>query len=176
MLSVKPSKLTKKGPSSKPTKGQAAVKVLPDAALSSEENSGDSEDDGVDEEGMARLMKALGDDGLDEFETAQLRALAVDKDGSSEDDNWEDEEEGAAESSEDEENEASGEDSDEDGEEGTDEEEQIDEAEEQDVALDDVESVDEDAVPRQKIEIDNTVWDSVYIDLYPLSFCNLGCT
>jgi hypothetical protein len=31
------------------------------------------------------------------------------------------------------------------------------EGEEQDVALDDVESVDEDAVPRQKIEIDNTV-------------------
>ena len=34
----------------------------------------DEDDDGVDEEGMARLMKALGDD-LDDFAKAQISSL-----------------------------------------------------------------------------------------------------
>jgi rRNA-processing protein EBP2 len=33
--------------------------------------------DGVDEEGMARLMELLGDDGLDELGQAQLAAFAA---------------------------------------------------------------------------------------------------
>ncbi|KAJ7081867.1 eukaryotic rRNA processing protein EBP2-domain-containing protein [Mycena belliarum] len=105
---------------------------------------------------MERLMKALGDDGLDEFEQMQLHVTLggegdEDDVDSSDDDFTPDKN---VEDGSDAEREGSGSASDsadeeEDGDEG--------EGEEEDIALDDVESVDDDAVPRQKIEIDNTV-------------------
>ncbi|KAJ7364911.1 eukaryotic rRNA processing protein EBP2-domain-containing protein [Mycena albidolilacea] len=156
------------GPS-KPTK--VAKPIVPAAEADDEEDAtleeddadsdADSDDDGVDEAGMERLMNALGEDGLDEFEQMQLHVALG---GDAGDDNEEDEdtsdeeftldknaEDGASDSGSASDSDV-GEDEDED--EGDFEDE---EGEEQDVALDDVESVDEDAVPRQKIEIDNTV-------------------
>jgi rRNA-processing protein EBP2 len=156
------------GPS-KPTK--VAKPIVPAVEADDEEDAtleeddadsdSDSDDDGVDEAGMERLMNALGEDGLDEFEQMQLHVALG---GEAGDDNEEDEdtsdeeftldknaEDGASDSGSASDSDA-GEDEDEDGGDFEDEE-----GEEQDVALDDVESVDEDAVPRQKIEIDNTV-------------------
>ncbi|KAJ7184336.1 eukaryotic rRNA processing protein EBP2-domain-containing protein [Mycena filopes] len=111
---------------------------------------------------MERLMKALGDDGLDEFETLQLHVTLggdVGDEGDEDSDDTSDEEFTLGKNGE-EASDGEGSDSDSDGDEG----EFEDEGEEEegvdgdgDVALDDVESVDEDAVPRQKIEIDNTV-------------------
>ncbi|KII86944.1 hypothetical protein PLICRDRAFT_114220 [Plicaturopsis crispa FD-325 SS-3] len=108
---------------------------------------------------MSRLMNALGDDGLDEYEQAQLQIL-----GGDEDEEWDTEDEG--DESEDGENGSEGEEgsgheldgqSDAASSNGTDAEDEIEEDPEEDIALDDVDSVDEDAVPRQKIEIDNKV-------------------
>ena len=45
---------------------------------SGEESESDEEDDGVDEAGFEKLIKALGDDSLDEYDQAQLVALAGD--------------------------------------------------------------------------------------------------
>jgi rRNA-processing protein EBP2 len=105
----------------------------PDDSSSNESD----EDSGVDEQGLQNLVKALGEDGLDEFDLAQLRML----NGSPID-----------------EEEESGEDDDADA---TTESEDVDqpdvEKEEEGIALDDedVDSVDEDAVPRRKVEVDN---------------------
>ena len=134
------------------------------------ESDSDSDNDGVDEEGMERLMKALGDDGLDDFDQTQLELALGDED------NWatEDEGDGDDEASDSEEggsnvagkvyldeemDDSQEEDEDEEGEgEGEGLDENVEQGDEQDqIALDDVESVDEDAVPRQKIEIDNEV-------------------
>ena len=63
------------------SKGKApAISVEPPqpVAEDSDEQSGD-DDSGVDEEGMKKLMKALGDDGLDDYEQAQLIALMGDE-------------------------------------------------------------------------------------------------
>ena len=46
-----------------------------------EESDEEDEDDGVDEEGMQRLMRALGDEGLDEFDVAQLEGLGGESGG-----------------------------------------------------------------------------------------------
>jgi len=97
------------------------------------------QDSGVDEEGLQNLVRALGEDGLDEFDLTQLRMLA----GSPVD-------------------EESGED---DGADPTNESEDIEQAdgeeaeEEEGIALDDedVDSVDEDAIPRRKVQVDNKV-------------------
>lgn len=141
----------------------------------------DSDDEGVDEEGMARLMQALGKDGLGEFEQAQLQALAGDEDdaGGSGDDEWEtdgedvEDAEGASGSGSDgEDADAATGDEDEDAAGGSDAASDGENAAEGagDIALDDVEdSVDEDAVPRQKIEIDNKV-RTITIFLTPFSF------
>ncbi|KAJ7647044.1 eukaryotic rRNA processing protein EBP2-domain-containing protein [Roridomyces roridus] len=106
---------------------------------------------------MERLMKALGDDGLDDYEQMQLHAVLG---GDEDEDDEEDSSftlENAADTADDNGGSESedGSDAGEDGEE--DEDEGEDSEEEEDVALDDVESIDDDAVPRQKIEIDNTV-------------------
>lgn len=141
-----------------------------------EEEDEDEEED-VSEEGMARLMKALGENGLDDFAQAELRALAgADSDeGDADNDaeNLTDDELGEEDSEEDEV--AEGSDSEEeDGSEeddnkhqgndnavddhtNEDDDEKEAEEEEGDIPLDDALSVDEDAVPRQKIEIDNKV-------------------
>ncbi|KAJ7464751.1 eukaryotic rRNA processing protein EBP2-domain-containing protein [Mycena galericulata] len=122
------------------------------------EDDGDSENGGVDEEGMERLMKALGDDGLDEFEQMQLHlTLGGDEAGEEGDDNDDDSSDGEFTLEEAGGEVSDGEGSDSDFEGGEEDEEEDEEGEEDDVALDDVESVDDDAVPRQKIEIDNTV-------------------
>ena len=156
--------------SSKMAKGKG--KAIPESptlvASLEEEDEEESDDEGVDEEGMERLMKALGQDGLDEYEQAQLQMLTGEGD-----EGWETDE-AASEGEVSDSGEFDGE---EDGEHGSDEEvedsngkkviggsrndedkEEEEEEEESNVALDDVEgSVDEDVVPRQKIEVDNKV-------------------
>lgn len=111
------------------------------------------EDEGIDEEGMAKLMKALGEDGLDEVGQLQLKAL----NGEQEDDESEDEDEDNGgsdvpqeEGSERETNE---------GEVDSEEEENglVNGADEERIALEDVESIDEDAIPQQKVVTDNKV-------------------
>ncbi|KAG5715343.1 hypothetical protein E4T56_gene7408, partial [Termitomyces sp. T112] len=123
-----------------------------------EEDEDDSGDEGVDEEGMARLMNALGEDGLDDFDRAQLN-LALGKEDEDGSDSEEDEDsasgedvEEVASDAEDEDKEKQEVSEDEEGKADEDEEE-----EEEDVLLEDAEHLDEDAVPRQKIEIDNKV-------------------
>jgi rRNA-processing protein EBP2 len=92
------------------------------------------EDSGVDQEGLENLVRALGEDGLDEFDLAQLRMLA--------DEGESDEEEDAGPTTQSEDEEQAG-------------EEEADE----EIALDDedIDSVDEDAIPRRKIQVDNEV-------------------
>ena len=162
-----------KGSTVKPRNSNAKAKltkeatkiVLPEPS-SDHDISDDEEDDGIDEEGMAMLMKALGDDGLDEFGQAQLQSLAGDDDDSpaDEEDEGEDDEKLGVEI--DEEDEISGDEGDEDENEASEDEDENENEEEEEgaegdedvkVALDEVESVDEDAVPRQKIEIDDKV-------------------
>lgn len=119
---------------------------------------------------MKRMMELLGEDGMDEFDAAQLDALAgpssaagSDEDKDEDEENWESEsgsgdedEEGSISGEEDEEEEVDGSEAEQvNGEEGGGESEE----EEDVIALDDVEngSVDEDVVPRQKVVIDNKV-------------------
>ena len=99
-----------------------------------------SDDDGVDEEGMARLMKALRENKSEDED-----------EGASEDDDGEgasEEEDGGA-------NEGENEGASEEEDEGASEE---DEGANKEVPLDELEAaVDEDAVPRQKIEVNDKV-------------------
>jgi rRNA-processing protein EBP2 len=145
----------------KRTPGTSKILVKPsEPSSSSEHENSDSDNEGVDQEGMERLMKALGDDGLDDFDQAQLELALGDEN------DWETDDEGDS-------GEAGSDveplgkeidDSEGDEDEGSEVEEleiadsdvEQDNAQE-DIALDDAESVDEDAVPRQKIEIDNEV-------------------
>ncbi|CAA7262865.1 unnamed protein product [Cyclocybe aegerita] len=168
----KPSKKPNTQPASKPEKGKGKARVDNPKAKSkavekapspipvalpvesdSDESEEDEEDDGVDEEGMARLMKLLGEDGLDEVGQAQLEALAGESDSEEQDDD----EEGSEGGSDEEEDIVLEGESDDEEDEGSDEEQEEDEAEEAAIPLDEAEWVDEDAVPRQKIEIDNKV-------------------
>lgn len=117
---------------------------------SGEDDSDENED--VDQEGMERLMKALGEDGLDDFAQEQLRALA----GS-------DDEESDEEEDEDVDEDPGGEDADDAANAGPSEVVAIPVDE-----LSDDEYLDEDAMPRQKVEIDNKV------RLYaPVQFCGV---
>ncbi|KAI0279198.1 eukaryotic rRNA processing protein EBP2-domain-containing protein [Russula aff. rugulosa BPL654] len=105
----------------------------------------DDENSGVDDEGLEKLMKALGEDGLDEFDLAQLRMLSGAPAGE------EAEEDTDAESVPEDEESGDGE-----------EEEEVGEGEgegEEDIALDDddVDSVDQDAIPRRKVQVDNKI-------------------
>ncbi|TFK42423.1 eukaryotic rRNA processing protein EBP2-domain-containing protein [Crucibulum laeve] len=154
---VKPSKGSSKKttPSKREKENALVVEAVPGPVELSESEESDSEDEGVDEEGMARLMKALGEDGLDEFEQAQLRSLGGDSD-EDEDEDKEVDSEGEEVGSGDEGEEGSLLDEDEEEEAGSQDEEEEDE-DDDGVPLDEVESVDEDAVPRQKIEIDNKI-------------------
>ncbi|KAI0754796.1 eukaryotic rRNA processing protein EBP2-domain-containing protein [Daedaleopsis nitida] len=96
---------------------------------------------------MEKLMKALGEDGLDDYAQEQLRALTGDEEEGSED---EDERESGAE----------------EGQSGLEEDEDAEDEPEagphEDVVipvdeLSDNEMLDEDAMPRQKVEIDNKI-------------------
>ncbi|KAM6494437.1 Eukaryotic rRNA processing protein EBP2 domain containing protein [Amanita muscaria] len=144
-------------------------------------NSESDDDGGIDQEGMARLITALGEDGLDDFDRAQLVALHGDQsdDEIEETDDENKDEEGVSDEASDSGEEESQSDDDpgseeeveerhdggadvpkpdaEEDEEESEEGEDEDEDEENDIALDEVESVDEDAVPQHKIEIDNKV-------------------
>ena len=105
----------------------------------------EEEDSGVDDEGLEKLMNALGEDGLSEFDLAQLRMLSGAAAGEEEDSS--------------------------DGEEDGADAEPQEEAEEADegIALDDedVDSVDQDAIPRRKVQVDNKVCH------FPLFTCQL---
>jgi rRNA-processing protein EBP2 len=146
-------------------KGKAVPRSPSPAPVHSEEDeegdyqdTDDSEDDGVDEEGMARLMQALGENGLDDMGRVQLEALAA---GSGSENGGEEGLDGEnVIDSEGSEVEGSGADevgqlSDEssDDQEG----EQAEPHESHDIAMDDASSVDEDAIPHQKVELDNKV-------------------
>ncbi|KAI8978710.1 eukaryotic rRNA processing protein EBP2-domain-containing protein, partial [Trametes punicea] len=116
---------------------------------------------------MEKLMKALGEDGLDDFDVEQLRALTGDEDEESDDGSGDEEgREGAAAEGVDVEEQESSEE--EEGEEESEEEGQEEEGRgqaEQDEdetlipvdELSDEEALDEDAMPRQKVEIDNKI-------------------
>jgi len=115
----------------------------------------DDENSGVDDGGLEKLMTALGEDGLDEFDLAQLRMLSGATTGEEAEDDAEsvpeDEEPG-----------------DEQEQEQEQEEEQEDEGEEIALDDDDVDSVDQDAIPRRKVQVDNKVC------LFSLFICQLG--
>ena len=109
----------------------------------SESDTSETEDN--NEEGLEKLMKALGEDGLNDFDLAQLQTLTGTAASDEEADDGEDE--GSSKETGDEEQGSSG------GEE---------------IALDDedVDSVDEDAVPRRKIAMDNKVRHSLSFTRY----------
>ncbi|GAW01069.1 Ebp2-domain-containing protein [Lentinula edodes] len=114
--------------------------------LETDESEGSEDDGGIDDEGIERLMKALGDDGLDEFEQAQLEAALGDPEDESEEEDGEDantEEENSDQDEEVEEVEN-------DGTEGGEEDDQF-------IQLEDVEAIVDDAVPFQKVEINNEI-------------------
>ncbi|KAJ4496389.1 eukaryotic rRNA processing protein EBP2-domain-containing protein [Lentinula edodes] len=111
-----------------------------------DESEGSEDDGGIDDEGIERLMKALGDDGLDEFEQAQLEAALGDPEDELEEEDGEDantEEENSDQDEEVEEVEI-------DDTEGEEEDEQF-------IQLEDVEAIVDDAVPFQKVEINNEI-------------------
>lgn len=134
-------------------KGKAIEKVLSPSPSHSEiaGESEDSEDEGIDEEGMARLMEALGEDGLDELGRAQLEALPGESRSKEED---EESEAGFGDQEVDnvDETGALSDQSSED-----DQEDESEEAYLQQMPIDEAASVDEDAIPHQKLEIDNKV-------------------
>lgn len=152
-ISAKPT--SKKKGMEKEKEGKIPAPAVP--AESSDESSNksdayssgdDSENGGVDDEGMERLMNALGEEGLAEAQR-DLEILGGDDD---------DDEEYEGESVEGEENsDEVGSDSDDSKleEEGAEEDEENDDG----LPLDDLEDVelDADVVPRQKVEIDNEV-------------------
>ncbi|EJC99019.1 Ebp2-domain-containing protein [Fomitiporia mediterranea MF3/22] len=129
-----------------------------------DDNDDDDDDDGVDEGGMKKLMKALGEDGLDDVGRMQLDALeGEDEDGEDDDEDSEIDEgdedgdmqiQELVEADSDEESESDDEEGSVHGEAELDEDDDDDDDE---VALEDAESVDEDAVPRQKIITNNKV-------------------
>ncbi len=124
-----------------------------DASETDESLDDDDEDGGIDEEGLKKLMKALGEDALDEFDLAQLRMLS----GAAAGEAGSDEEEDSEDDKEDTDTESVPEDA-----------EPRDE-EEEGIALDDdeVDSVDQDAIPLRKVQVDNKV------RLFPLFTCQL---
>ena len=128
----------------KNTLTQSAAEAIEPALSNNESESGTSgTEDDDNEEGLEKLMKALGEDGLNEFDLAQLRTLtgaaASDEEGGEEDDRNSDEMDNE--------------------EQGGDEEDEDASSDGEEIALDDedIDSVDEDAVPRRKIAIDNKV-------------------
>ncbi|KAK0497276.1 eukaryotic rRNA processing protein EBP2-domain-containing protein [Armillaria luteobubalina] len=103
---------------------------------------------------MERLIKALGDEGLDEFDQAQLGALGGDDESDSEGENENGSDEEDVEGL-DQENDSEKDEEEQEADQDDSDDELDDGEEEEEVALDDVEDVDDDAVPRQKVEIDN---------------------
>ncbi|OBZ69028.1 putative rRNA-processing protein ebp2 [Grifola frondosa] len=149
-----PTKLTKRSATSlheDESKQEDSLEAEDIDDVQDEEEDEDEEDD-VDEAGMAKLMEALGEDGLHDFARQELLALA----GSDDEDVDEDDESGEEDA---EENDVGGGEADSDTEgqgktqeqtHGTEHTVPVDE-------LSDAEVVDEDSVPRQKVEIDNKI-------------------
>ncbi|QRV92349.1 rRNA-processing protein ebp2 [Ceratobasidium sp. AG-Ba] len=131
-----------------------------DLSSSDEEDSDDNE--GIDEEGMAKLMNMLGEDGLDEVVEQQLSELGLDEATSDEED--EEDEDGS--SDEEEAIVGDGEGNSDSG--WVDEDEEMDvpgesgveaavneESDDDAVPMDEISDVDEDVVPKQKVVINN---------------------
>jgi rRNA-processing protein EBP2 len=120
------------------------------------------DDSGVDDEGLEKLMNALGKDGLDEFDLAQLRMLSGPAAGEGEEGS-DDEENGESSDGKGDGTDTENVPQEEDPGEGEEEEEEAGEG----IALDDddVDSVDQDAIPRRKVQVDNKV------RLFPLFTC-----
>jgi hypothetical protein len=180
-ISCKINATTSTMPSAPKKKSSARSTTTP--RNNNKKDEGVESDDGIDQEGMERLMKALGEDGLDDYDRAHLVALHGTSDGEEDggeaqeqDDEAEShsEEEESVDEVEDEDEAKSGSEIDEEdveeaeespAEKNAEEEEEEEEEDDEDVdvdvdddvALDEVESVDDDAVPRQKVEINNTV-------------------
>ena len=130
-----------------------------DISEDEEEDLSEDEED-VDEEGMSRLMKALGEDGLDEFAQEQLRALQEDEDDEEDDEQAGDASSGDEEEVGAEEQEGSSEDEDEAEDDQGEEVNGAGPSTDLAVAVDelsDEEMLDADVMPRQKVEIDNKV-------------------
>jgi hypothetical protein len=146
-------KVTSKKSHFKPTPGKLketskiTMEVAEQSAPDESDASEDDENSGVDKEGLEKLMNALGEDGLDEFDLAQLRTLTGSAAGEEESDEEEEP------SSDGEEDNAEATSASEDG--GQVEEE----GKSSEIALDDedVGSIDEDVIPRRKVEVDNKV-------------------
>ncbi|KAF9493579.1 Ebp2-domain-containing protein [Pleurotus eryngii] len=153
--------------SKKAVDGRSKPVQQPDSSDSEEY---DSENGGVDEKGMERLISALGDDGLDEFDRAQLGLVAgsdsEDEDGVADSDIGEEDGEASEEEvGDEEEGEKDADDSDEGVGEaagGSSDREEVGadvaDDEDEEIALDELDGgeLDEDVVPKQKVEIDDT--------------------
>lgn len=181
---------TGKSSSKKAVKGRSKPVQQP---ASSDSEEYDSDNGGVDEKGMERLMSALGDDGLDEFDRAQLGLVAgsdsEDEDNDvvgpevGEEDDGEDSEEDVG---DEEEGEQDADDSDEGMAEATggshDQEEEedvgdVDDDEDEEIALDELDGgeLDEDVVPKQKVEIDDTVSSICPVNHSIMNPCRWPC-
>ena len=121
-----------------------------DASEADGSTDDDDENNGVDDKGLEKLVKALGEDVLNEFDLAQLRMLS-----------------GAA-AGEETEDDTSAKSVPEDEEPGDEEEDEEGEGEEIALDDDDVDSVDQDAIPRRKVQVDNKVCP------FSLLTCQLG--
>ncbi|KZO96502.1 Ebp2-domain-containing protein [Calocera viscosa TUFC12733] len=123
----------------------------------------DDVDDEDDVEGMERLVKALGDDGLDDVAQSLLASIDPDEDEDEDDEDDGEETEKPADAAEDRDESSEGEEAEDvangmpvDDEDEDDDDD--DDEEDEDIALDDVDGdVDEDVVPKQKVTIDNQV-------------------
>lgn len=126
-----------------------------DGISDSDHENGEEGSDGIDEAGMKKLMKALGDDGLDDIAQHMLESL--NDEGGTEDELGENSDAESKMSKK--QALAEAESNDGEGDEENDEEKngEITEDEES-VELDKLSSVDEDAIPRQKIIINNKVY------------------
>ncbi|KAG8735703.1 rRNA-processing protein and EBNA1-binding protein ebp2, partial [Ceratobasidium sp. 428] len=165
-----------KAPSPPVAAPEATQSTGAEADLSSDDEDSGDDNGGVDEEGMKNLMRLLGEDGLDDAAEQQLSELGLDEEASGSDDD-DDEDQSA---SEEEVEPVAGDGSDgsdsgwvdEDDEmetpedsgarvvadeesEGSQEEESDDDEQDDNVPLDEVSDVDEDAVPKQKVVINN---------------------
>ena len=139
--------------------------------LSSVSELDEDDDEGVNEEGMTKLMQLLGEDGLDDFGQMQLQALDGEGEesgegeaNSGEEDVQSSEEAESDEGSEDEEDAGKEQKLDDESDSSGDEDEGVSEGDDgaNEVALEDAEEVDEDAVPQQKLVINNKVSSCIY--------------
>jgi rRNA-processing protein EBP2 len=152
-------KMGKRKPPQGTSKAEVKAKIDPTEEASG--STSEEDDDGVTEAGMERLMKALGNDGLDDVAQHMLQSLN--------EEGGDDDEVSSDDQDEDEENEkqpkvhtqAEADTGDGDSDEVEEEQEKAKNTlktrtqQEEEVDLDELSSVDEDVIPRQKVVIDN---------------------